>query len=149
MKKDKVDQAVLQLLTKVREKKEAIKAVKHPRWLTSCTISTQPGSTNVQDRVNIQTIRDEQKLVEIAAFLLRYKNDMNDAAQYLGLDYNFTYMNYPIAHWLNDIEVRVSMLRVETQKKELDELNKRVDKLVTTEQRREMELLELQKILED
>ena len=39
------------------------------------------------------------------------------------------------------------MLKIEKEKQEIEELDKRVNKLVTSEQRREMELKALQEIL--
>jgi hypothetical protein len=149
MDKTKVDKAVLQLLTKVREKKEAIKtAQKKPQWLTSCTLDLAGGSRSAQDRLNIQTVRDKARLMEVGAFLLRREKDTKQAADLLELPYDGSYMGYPIVDWIADLKTRVGMLKVEEQKKELDALNKRVDKLVSPEQRREMELLELQKLLD-
>lgn len=150
MEKSKVDEAVIELLTLVRKKKETIKASQtRPQWLTSCTLDIQGGSKSVQDRTNIQTVRDKTKLIQIAAYLARYENEMRQAASLLELEFDSTYMGYPIAHWLTDLKTRVSMLKVEEQKKELDKLNERIDKLVSPEQRREMELVELQKLLQD
>lgn len=143
----KTDIAVLQLLTKVREKREAIKeTAKRPRWETSCTISL--GADTAQGRINIQTVRDPQKLVEIAAFLLQRNKWITNGAALLRVPYDNKYMGYTLNQWLEDLHTRIDMLNVETQKKELDALNKRVDKLVTPEQRREMELVELQKLLD-
>lgn len=151
MDKNKMDEAVLHLLTKVREKKEAIKATqKKPQWQTSCTLSLGLGRDgSAQDRLNIQTVRDNVKLVEVGAFLLRREKDMQQAATLLGVEYDSSYMGYPISDWTTDLKTRVEMLKLEKQKRELDALNKRVDKLVSPEQRREMELIELQKILQD
>lgn len=149
MKKNQVDKAVLQLLTKVREKKEAIKASeKRPKWVTNCTLSTNEVDT-VHSRVNIQTIRDTDKLLKIAAFLLQKDKNTAEAAQQLGLPHSTQYMGYKTSEWMTDLQTRVKMLQIEEQKKELDALNQRVDKLVTAEQRREMELLELQQLLDE
>jgi hypothetical protein len=151
MDKKKIDKAVLQLLTKVREKKEAIKgAQKKPQWKTNCSLSLIDSRyTSVQDRLNIQTVRDTDRLIEVGAFLLRRHADMDHAATLLGIKYDSLYMGYSIEDWTTDLKTRVAMLKLEEQKKELEILNKRVDKLVTPEQRREMELLELQEILKD
>lgn len=51
------DEAVLDLLRKVQEKKDQIaKASKKPQWKTNCTIGYDPDSP--AGRTNIMTVRD-------------------------------------------------------------------------------------------
>lgn len=140
------DEAVLALLRKVREKKEEIaKASKKPQWKTNCTIGYDPESTS--GRVNIMTVRDQRKLVDLYAFLVQRQSYGYQACKELGFEQDSSYMGYQIEDWLADLKARAAQLSVEHKKKELDELDARVNKLVSAEQRREMELAELQKEL--
>ena len=147
MKKDQVDKSVIALLQKVREKKEAIKkSQSRPQWKTNCSYGN---SSEPAHRVNIQTVRDENKLIGIAAEILWTNEKMNEAANLIGLKYNDTVLGFSVADWLNDLKTRANMLNIEKQKKEIEELDKRINKLVSSEQRREMELVELQALLAD
>lgn len=148
MDKATADQMVMDLLTKVREKKEAIKKAEknRPQWKTNCSIGSE---NDCQARTNIQTIRDQQQLITIYAELIRLSDAVKEAAKALDLEYNNKYRNYPVEDWLDDLKTRAQMLKIEEQKKEIEELDKRINKLVTQDQRREMELQELQKLLAD
>jgi hypothetical protein len=147
-KVESVDQAVLDLLVKVDKKKKEIEKAKiRPSWKTSCTLGRDPNST--QDRTNIQTVREIRKLVELYAFLTQQQHLHIAAAAELGVDYDGTWQNYPINDWKDDLKTRVSQLSIEKKQKELDDLDDRVNRLVSPEQRRVMELQALQQILTD
>lgn len=142
------DELVMDLLVKVEQKKEEIKAAKKkPQWKTNCTIGYNPETT--QDRINIQVVRDANKLIEIYAFLLEREEFFEHAAIDLGLPPDLTYMGYSIADWAEDLKSRAAQLSIETKQKEIEELDKRVNKLVSPEQRRAMELEALQQMLKD
>lgn len=146
MAKEKtIDEAVIDMLRKVTEKQEEIKkAQKRPQWKTNCSIGT---TDKISGRVNIQTIRGERELLDIAAFLIWEREYKEKASYLLKIDYDGIYLNYPIADWIDDINTRINMLSIDKKKKELEELDKRVNKLVTSDQRRKMELKALQEIL--
>jgi len=145
---ESVDQAVLDLLVKVEQKKKEIaKAKTRPVWRTSCTFGKDPNST--QDRTNIQTVRDTRKLVEIFAFLNIQQQELRRAADDLNVDFDGNWLSYSISDWKEDIRTRVAQLSIEQKQKEIDILDERVNRLVTPEQRRIMELKALQQILGD
>jgi signal recognition particle subunit SEC65 len=145
---ESVDQAVLALLVKVEQKKREIeKAKTRPFWKTSCTFGRD--ETTTADRTNIQTVRDVRKLVEIYAFLNTQEAELSKAAKQLGVDFNGTWQAYPISDWKEDLKTRVEMLSIEKKQKELEELDIKVNRLVSPEQRRVMELRALQEALKD
>lgn len=142
------DELVLEMLVKVdRKKKEIAKAKVRPTWKTNCSFGKDPNSS--QDRMNIQVIKEPRKLIEICAFLNGIQGSLNTAAQELGFDFDGTWLNYSINDWKDDLKTRASQLTIEKKQKELDELDERVNKLVSPEQRRVMELTALQEILKD
>lgn len=146
MDKSKVDQEVMALLQKVRQKKEAIKTQKRPQWKTNCSYALRE---NPNQRINIQTVRDEDKLLDLAGGMLLDVEYKQKAADKLGLEFNQTINGYSHEDWLEDIQTRANMLKVEKEKREIEELDRRINKLVSSEQRREMELRELQELLKD
>lgn len=146
MAKKSTDEAVMALLQKVAEKKaEILKATQKPQWKTNCTIGFDPETT--AGRVNIMTVRDINKLLDIECFLLQRNDYQKKAAAQLGVEPNYEYMGYSIADWEADLKFRADQLGIEQKKRELDELDKRVNSLVSPDQRREMELEALQKVL--
>lgn len=144
MNKNSVDQQVMALLQKVRQKKEAISTHKRPPWKTNCSYPTVDNQ-----RINIQTIRDVDKLLDIAAGILIDIEYKQRAANKLSLEFDQTINGYTAEDWLEDIQTRVNMLKIDREKIEIQELDKRINKLVSFEQRREMELRELQELLKD
>lgn len=145
---ESVDQAVLALLVKVEQKKKEIeKAKTRPVWKTSCTFGRDPSTT--ADRTNIQTVRDVRKLVEIYAFLKNQEVELSKAAKELGVDFDGTWQAYPISDWKDDLKTRVEQLSIEKKQKELEELDVKVNRLVSPDQRRVMELRALQAALGD
>lgn len=142
----KNDELVLQLIAKVKDKKKEINDAQKPKWETSCTIGYNP--ENVQDRINIQTTTDLNKLVDLYGFLTMREESSKIAAKNLGLKISTKYMGYTFEDWKTDIQSRVNQININLKKKELEELEARLDKLVTPEQRREIELAEIQKLLD-
>jgi len=146
--KKSTDEAVLDLLVKVNEKRAEIKRKKvRPQWKTNCTLGRDPDSS--QGRVNIQTVRDASKLIELYGFLLEREKLNSEAAKALDMEYDGRWCGYTISEWQYDLKTRANQLGVEKQEKEVAELDKRVNKLVSPDQRREMELEALQSMLGD
>lgn len=147
------DEAVMALLVTVQEKKAEIKKLKKkPQWKTNCSIvwNVDPTRTTDKshDRVNIQVVRDPSMLMELYAFLLQREDYLEGAAMALKLPQDLTYMAYPTADWKADLQTRAAQLSVEQKEKDLAALDERVNKLVSRDQRRAMELKALQKILD-
>lgn len=143
MEKKTMDSLVLELLEKVEKKKEEIKnAKKKPQWITNCSFQYE------NKHINIQTIRSKEKLVEICALIICNKKEKEEAAKLLDIEYSYSFSGYTDTEWIKDLRTRVKMLSIEDKEKELEELDKRINKLVTSEQRRAMELEQLQKLLD-
>ena len=130
----------------VKQKQKEIERAEKPKWVTSCTIGTNPDS--VQDRVNIQTVTDIDKLILLYGFLELRNKEFFVACSELGIKKNFKWMGYLASEWKTDIKSRVAQININTKKKELEVLEGRLDKLISTEQRRELELAEISKLLE-
>ena len=144
-----IDNAVMDLLKIVQKKKdEIVAAKKKPGWKTNLSIGYDPDST--KDRTNIMTVKKIDKVVELYAFLLSKQEFINQAKFALDLEKRHaasSYMGYPISDWLEDLKSRAAQLGVEQKQKEMAALDARVNKLVSPDQRREMELEALQEML--
>ncbi len=145
-KEKTADELVLEMLKTVeRKKKEILSLKKRPTWKTNCSLGHDPESSH--DRSNIQTVKDPRRLVQLYAMLMQIEERYAMAAQELGLPEDLTYMAYPIVDWKDDLKTRATQLSVEVKQKEMDDLDRRVNKLVSPDQRREMELTAIQEIL--
>lgn len=155
-RKKSVDDAVLDLLRKVQQKKDEIaKASRKPAWKTNCSIGFTNGfdaenkSDKIADRVNIVTVTDINRLAHIYMFVVQKEEALQRASVDLGVNLDMVYQGYPFDAWKDDLKARAGQLGIEQKKRELDELDSRVNKLVSPDQRREMELKALQELLGD
>lgn len=149
-----IDAAVIELLKKVEKKKSEIEAAKQkPRWKTNCSFTDKKPksgeSGKIEDRENLITVKDLNRLVEMFAFFVRLEESLQSAAAQMGVTPNLEWLGYPIADWKDDIKARAGTVSLESKKVELAELDKRVNRLVSPEQRRAMELKALQELLKD
>lgn len=140
-KTEKNDEIVLALLAKVKIEKEAIQKLGRPAWLTTCTIGF---SEAVNDRINIQTVTDPVKLTDYYTRLLSKEALWKTATEQLGLDVPAVHQASSIADWKKDFQTRAAQLGIEKRKRDLETLEKRIDGLVTVEQRRELEIAAIQ-----
>ena len=78
------DQKVKELFDLVQTKKLAIEKAERPCWNTSGQFGFSASSAH--DRVNIQTLTDVRKLVEMLAFLIDRKDKIEIASKELGAE---------------------------------------------------------------
>lgn len=146
MTKKTTDDLVLELLKKVENKKNEIKAAKKaPKWKTNLSIGRDPKTTH--GRVNIMTRTDSNEIIDWYIFLIKREEHISKAAEELGLPADLTWLGFPISDWKADLKTRASQLSIDAKQKEVEALDKRVNKLVSPDQRREMELKALQELL--
>jgi len=146
MTKKTTDDLVLELLKKVENKKNEIKAAKKaPKWKTNLSIGRDPKTTH--GRVNIMTRTDSNEIIDWYIFLIKREEHISKAAEELGFPADLTWLGFPISDWKADLKTRASQLSIDAKQKEVEALDKRVNKLVSPDQRREMELKALQELL--
>ncbi len=140
------DEIVLALLEKVKTKKAELKTLDRPTWLTNCSFSYNSEGASASERINIQTA-DINTLVHVYAFLMEKEKALVVAGEELGVNVTVKWQASPFKNWKEDIKTRISILNISSKKKELEELENRVNALVSPEQRRELELAELSKLI--
>ncbi len=140
------DEAVKQLYVKLQEKKLAVEKAEKPNWETNGSFGFSPNS--LSDRVNIQEVTDTRKLIEIYAFLLERKEKYETAATALGLENKFTWLGFTVEEWKSDLQVRVNQINLTKKRKELKELEARVNSLLSEDLKKEMEYANVKTLLE-
>lgn len=142
-----IDEKVLKLWNTVKEKqKEIEKTSEKHKWETSATFGFDPDI--VANRVNIMTVTDNKILVRIISFLMIQRDYWALAATEIGVKSGFKWMGYSFDQWKADLRARAGQLSINEKRAELQELERRLNALITTEQRRELELAELEKLVQ-
>lgn len=134
------DQKVLQMLAKLAKAKEAVERAEKPCYLTGGLFKYSEASAS--GTVDITTVRDERKLVEIAAFLREREVNYEPAAKELGCDVQFTWLGFKRSEWMADLQTRVNILQIAKKRAELRDLEELVNTLVSPELMRSMKMAE-------
>ena len=147
MSNKNTDEVVLQLFYKVKEKQREIAASEKPKWNTHCSFS-KSDDVDVKNRINIMTVTNIDVLVDIYAFLLQKQTFWTNAVAELGIKKPFKWQSHSGLDWFQDIQSRIKQISINEKKEELKVLEKRLDALISVEQRRELELAEIQKLMD-
>lgn len=148
-KKPDADDKIMQLLDTVQKQKEAIAQAERPSYRTNMTFSFVDG--DLSKAVNLRTVSDVGQLIKIASYVRYSAAAYEEAAKaILGVDEKppaFLWCNYTATDWTHDIKLRVGQLRLKIQRDRLADLESRLDKILTPERRRELELLAIEREL--
>lgn len=144
----KQDEKIQKLFEKVQAKKDEIAKAEKPCWLTNCSFAYDENSAH--GRINLHTVSDVDKIVKAMAFLISKSENHGKAAKMLGIKTkDFTWMGYPVEAWTEDFKTRIIKIQLTEKKKELEAMEKTLDKLISPERRAEMELEAIEKALLD
>lgn len=144
---ENTDKQVMDLYDIVQNKKKEIAKAEKPNWLTNCSFGFGQDS-NV--RVNIQTVADPNKMVELLAFLYVQRNAFEEAAKDLGVKATFKWFGFSVEDWKQDFQTRLNKILISKKKQELEVLESRLNSLISPELKRKLELEEITKqLLED
>ena len=138
-----IDQKQVQdLFDVVQAKKAEISKAEKPVWQTNCSFGYDKASSS---RINLRTVSNINELVDILAFILGKERDFNEAKEYLELEATFEWFGFPVSDWAKDIKSRASQIQLGTKKKQLEEYEVRLNRLVSKEVRDQMDLAEIMK----
>ena len=140
--KENKDKVVKELLAVVEQKKKAIERGEKPEWFTNCVYQFE------SKPVNIKTITDRKRVIELMQDLVTKKESFNKVLEILNTSEDFEYNNYTFEQWVNDFKNRLNQIDLSENKKSLDNLEKRLSGLISKELREEMELEAIKKELE-
>lgn len=142
----KTDEKIRELFDLVQSKKLEIEKAEKPCWSTSCKFGYSANSAH--DRIDICTVLDLRKLVDMYAFLLDREEKSNKSAQELGVDYKFTWFGFSIDEWKSDLQTRVNQIQIQEKRKELSEIEARLNAIISPEMKAEMELESISRLLD-
>lgn len=134
-----LDKKVLDLMDKVKSKRAQIKEMGRVQWTTTCSL-VLPGF----ERVNIQVEGSLHHLLTLIGVLRSMQRGFEDAARELGLKETATWQSFAIDDWVSDIKQRIRVMNINSEKKKLAEMEKKLNSLTSEEQRRAIALQELE-----
>lgn len=131
------------VLSKQKAEVEAAEIATKVSWKTKGSFMLDA----ISARVNIQTA-NHNLLIEIEAALLQKEAFYGKAAENLGLEWDGVWDGYTLSDWHDDLVKRAAIIGINAKKAKLAELEKKLNSIVSPEQRREMELKAIMASLE-
>lgn len=139
-----MNEAIKALFNKLAAKKAEVANAEKPVYVTGGQFRY---SESMGNTVDIMTVRDPRKLVEVLAFLKDREKSFNEAKEELGVKVDFTWLGASVVDWTRDLKTRIGVLNLTATRKELAELEDRLNKIVPPEMRAQMELEAIQAAL--
>jgi hypothetical protein len=143
-KQSEQDEQVQKLFKIVQSKREEIAKAEKPNWETNGSFAYDKNSSS---RINIHVVADIDELISILGYVLEKDKHFQSAQDILGTNATFKWIGYTLKEWQYDIQTRISKIQIKKKKDELQELESRLDRLISPELKRQMELEEITKLL--
>lgn len=148
-KKESPDDKITQLLDLVEQQKADIAEAERPVFRTNRTFSFVDG--DLSKSVNLAVVSDVGQLLKMAAHVsasaYAYKLVVGMILGEEETPPKFTWNGFSDADWLHDIKLRVSQIRLKAQREKLQVMEERLDKIISPERRRELELAAIEREL--
>jgi len=147
-KKKSADDKILAMIQEVRKRKgEIAKAMGKPQWKTNCSFTFV--SIRGVDPINLHVETDIRVLITIASFLQQKEIGYEVAAAELEIETPpvFEWHGFSVADWIDDVKTRIAKVQVTAKKAKLQDLESRLDKIVSPELRAQLELEAIEKEL--
>lgn len=135
------DVKIQKLIDSVNKKKEEIKNISAYSYKTNCAY-IEDGKT-----INLQVL-DINAIAMKLAFLRRCSDDLAEIEKELGIKILKQIGNYSMADWDSDMCYIIKKKGLEQKRKELSDLENKLNKLVSPELKRQIELEAIEKELE-
>ena len=133
----KTDEKTLGLIKEIQRRKAEIATLEKPNWRTNCSFSY--GSQLIAINIHVS---DTRTLILIAAFLSDKKKGYDAVAPTLGIESipEFTWGGFSVDDWLSDIKTRIAKIQIVSKRQKLEQLETRLNAIVSPELRAAMEL---------
>ncbi len=144
---ESIDKKIQDMFELVLKQKKEIQTIEKYSYITNCSFSFDPDSGNKRHNLQVVPINT---LIDILGFLIEKRNAFLEAKKMLNLDnkYQFEYMGFSFEDWYNDIQSRISKITITEKRKKLQTIEEKLNSLLSPEKKRELELIELEKMLE-
>lgn len=132
------DEKIKSLFVLLEKKRNEIKKIERPTWITNCSFSYSADRGNA---INIHVVSDEAQLIDMLAFLMHKEEYTYKAMDELGITRTqFKWNGYKGAEWREDIAMRINILNINKKKASLAAMEEKLNSLVSPEEKRRMEV---------
>jgi hypothetical protein len=134
-----IDTAITNLFALIQQQKQQLQtqeSLVQSQWKTNCSFAF-PFAANTP--INLQTA-PEHRIKAIVSFLLQHQHFNALTEQTLALEPESLYEGFTYQDWIEDCKKRIAHIQIKTRKDKLKELEKRLNQIVSPEERRKMEL---------
>lgn len=142
----KTDNKTLSLIEEVQKRKKDLQKLEKHTWQTNCFCSYEGTKANI----NIRVIDDISLLIKIYGYILAKQTEYQQSVTALGIsqvEFPFLFSGYTVESWKKDIQAVISAIVKNKKEKELSELEKRLEGLISTDLKTQIELEEIEKTL--
>ena len=138
------DEKVQRLISEVKRRRDEINVLNKPQWTTSCSLQL-PGF----DRMNIQIEDDMTKLAVSVGVLANMRQSCLELQEDTGVPIPAIWQGYEMQHWVADIMLRIKVAQLRVKKQRLHAMEQSLDSLLSSEQRRKLELARIEQELKE
>ena len=141
-----IDEKIDALREDVKKQQTELKETEkksNKRWITNTSFDME-GMLSI----NIPTANLE-RVKRVMGLLIREKQFSDAANEVLGIKEEFLHDGYSIEDWTKDLKTRLAKISLKEKKTKLDRSAKALEKIMSEDQRREMELSNIMDDLKD
>lgn len=145
--KPTMEEVINSLFDKVDAKRAQVQLAEKPSYVTGGQFRYSQDSPG--GMIDISTVREERKLVEIGAFLIERAKAYAAAAEKLGCNVEFSWFRFSVDEWMKDLKTRVDSLQVNKLRIELDVMEAKLNAIMPEDMRKAKELEKLLATMEN
>ena len=137
--KSSSDDVTKTLIAEVVKRKQEIADADRPNWKTNCLFSfTGSGTTGA---TNLHVESDVGTLIRIAAFVRAQDDYYDNMTREMQIENAppFKWMGFSAADWIEDVKTRLSKVQIASKRKKLEDLERRLNTIISPALRAEME----------
>jgi hypothetical protein len=132
------DDRVLALFANLQAKKAEVAGAERPVYITGGQFRYSTNSPS--GTIDITVERNISKLKEIWMFLNERASHNAPANEFFGIQDPFKWQNFTVEEWERDLKTRANFIQLKERKAELQVLEDRINRVVSPELRRQMEM---------
>lgn len=131
------DDKTLALIKEVNRQKAEISKIEKPNYKTNLSFTFVEGGAPL----NLNVIVDIGSLLRMAAFVKGAEETYNRVKESLNVEGpDFSWLGYSASDWMSDFKAKIDKAQVSSKKKKLEQLESRLNAIISPEMRAQLEL---------
>lgn len=131
------DEKTLALIKEVNRQKAEISKIEKPNYKTNLSFTFVEGGAPL----NLNVIVDIGSLLRMASFVKSAEEAYNRTKEALNVEGpDFSWLGYSASDWMSDFKAKIDKAQVSSKKKKLEQLENRLNAIISPEMRAQLEL---------